>query len=70
MEDILSNLTIKVSEGLYQINPQTSKLGKNIVVNSVTMIDEIGFEKFNFKKLGDNRLFLPMQTIENILTVE
>jgi len=53
MEDILSNLTIKVSEGLYQINPQTSKLGKNIVVNSVTMIDEIGFEKFNFKKLGE-----------------
>jgi len=53
MEDILSNLTIKVSEGLYQINPQTSKLGKNNVVNSVTMIDEIGFEKFNFKKLGE-----------------
>ena len=53
MQEILSNLTIKVSEGLYQINPQTSKLGKNIVINSVTMIDEIGFEKFNFKKLGD-----------------
>ncbi len=53
MQEILSNLTIKVSEGLYQINPQTSKLGKNIVVNSVTMIDEIGFEKFNFKKLGE-----------------
>ncbi|MCF8283527.1 MAG: TetR/AcrR family transcriptional regulator [Sphingobacteriales bacterium] len=53
MQEILSNLTIKVSEGLYQINPQTSKLGKNIVINSVTMIDEIGFEKFNFKKLGE-----------------
>ena len=53
MQEILSNLTIKVREGLYQINPQTSKLGKNIVINSVTMIDEIGFEKFNFKKLGD-----------------
>lgn len=53
MEDILSNLTIKVSEGLFQINPQTSKLGKSIVINSVMMIDEIGFEKFNFKKLGE-----------------
>lgn len=53
MEDILSNFTIKVSEGLFQINPQTSKLGKNIVISSVAMIDEIGFEKFTFKKLGD-----------------
>lgn len=28
------------------------------------------YQQYNFKKLGDNRLFLPMQTIENILTVE
>ena len=53
MEDILSNFSIKVSEGLYQINPQTSKLGKNIVSSSVVMIDEMGFEKFTFKKLGE-----------------
>jgi len=53
MDDILSNFSIKVSEGLYQINPQTSKLGKNIVISSVVMIDEMGFEKFTFKKLGE-----------------
>lgn len=53
MEEILSSLTIKVSDGLFQINPQTSKLGKSIVVQSVSLIDEIGFEKFTFKKLGD-----------------
>lgn len=53
MEEILSSLSIKVCDGLYQINPQTSKLGKSIVVRSVSLIDEIGFEKFTFKKLGD-----------------
>lgn len=54
MEDIISNLSIKVSEGLFQINPQTSKLGKNIVISSVALIEEIGFEKFTFKKLGES----------------
>lgn len=54
MEDIISNLSIKVSEGLFQINPQSSKLGKNIVIRSVALIEEIGFEKFTFKKLGES----------------
>lgn len=53
MDALLSNLKIKVSEGLFQIDPSTSKLGKKITFNSVKMIAELGFEKFTFKKLGE-----------------
>lgn len=53
MEDLLSNLKIVVNEGLFQIEPSTSKIGKKIVLNSVDMIAELGFEKFTFKKLGE-----------------
>ena len=53
MDALLSNLKIKVSEGLFQIDPSTSKLGKKIIFNSVEMIAELGFEKFTFKKLGE-----------------
>lgn len=53
MDDLLSNLKILVNEGLFQIDPTTSKLGKKIILNSVDMIAELGFEKFTFKKLGE-----------------
>lgn len=53
MDDLLSNLKILVNEGLFQIDPSTSKLGKKIILNSVDMIAELGFEKFTFKKLGE-----------------
>ena len=53
MDNLLSNLKILVNEGLFQIDPSTSKLGKKIIFNSVEMIAELGFEKFTFKKLGE-----------------
>lgn len=53
MDELLSNLKILVGEGLFQIDPSTSKLGKKIILNSVDMIAELGFEKFTFKKLGE-----------------
>jgi AcrR family transcriptional regulator len=53
MDDLLSNLKILVNEGLFQIDPSTSKLGKKIIFNSFEMIAELGFEKFTFKKLGE-----------------
>jgi AcrR family transcriptional regulator len=53
MELLLPNLKIKVSDGLFQIDPFTSKLGKKIIFHSVEMITELGFEKFTFKKLGE-----------------
>lgn len=52
MDSLLSNLKIKINEGLFQIDPFSSVLGNKIIFNAVEMIDEIGFEKFTFKKLG------------------
>ena len=43
---------IEISSKLYLKNPDSSELGRNIVSNSIEMINELGFETFTFKKLG------------------
>ena len=53
MKDILSNIIINVNDKLYVKNPETSELGKKIIDKSIILIDEIGFENFTFKKLGE-----------------
>jgi AcrR family transcriptional regulator len=42
-----------VNSKLYVKNPETSELGKKIIEQSILLIDEIGFENFTFKKLGE-----------------
>ena len=53
MQSILSNIIISVNNKLYVKNPETSELGKKIIEQSILLIDEIGFENFTFKKLGE-----------------
>lgn len=53
MPNLLSNLKITINEKLYVKDPETSELGRNIIKNSILLIDEIGFEAFTFKKLGE-----------------
>lgn len=53
MDVILSNISIAINEKLFVKNPETSTLGKKIIENSILLIDEIGFENFTFKKLGE-----------------
>ena len=53
MNAILSNLKIQVNEKIYVKNPETSPLGKKILEQSILLIDEIGFDNFTFKKLGE-----------------
>jgi hypothetical protein len=53
MNTILSSLKIKVNAKIYIKDPETSALGKRILKNSIFLIDEIGFENFTFKKLGE-----------------
>jgi AcrR family transcriptional regulator len=53
MDSILTNIIISVNEKLYLKNPETSTLGKKIIEHSILMIDQIGFENFTFKKLGE-----------------
>lgn len=52
MDDLLSTIRIQVGEGLSQIDPSTSPLGRKIISHAVEMIVDIGIEKFTFKKLG------------------
>jgi AcrR family transcriptional regulator len=53
MQNILSNIIISVNKKLYVKNPETSELGKKIIEQSIILIEEIGFENFTFKKLGE-----------------
>ncbi|MDO6744670.1 TetR family transcriptional regulator [Tenacibaculum soleae] len=52
MKNLLSNIKIEIPSGIYIKDPETSDLGKRIIENSIKLIEEIGFESFNFKKLG------------------
>lgn len=45
-------IQIKISQELFIKDPQSTDLGKRIVSASITLIDELGFEGFTFKKLG------------------
>ena len=53
MQNLLSNFKITINEKLYVKDPETSELGRNILQNSIILIDEMGFEAFTFKKLGE-----------------
>ena len=52
MTHLLSNIKISVPEKIYIKDPETSQLGKNIIEQSIILINEEGFDNFNFKKLG------------------
>jgi AcrR family transcriptional regulator len=41
-----------MNPALYLRDPETTELGRSIVEHGILMINEIGFEEFNFKKLA------------------
>ena len=53
MDTILSNIKIQVNDKIYLKDPETTVLGKKIIQQSINLIDEIGFDNFTFKKLGE-----------------
>lgn len=53
METIPRNIHLVINEKLFVKDPETSDLGKRILEHSIILIDEIGFEAFTFKKLGE-----------------
>jgi len=53
MTDLLSNIKIAVPEKIYIKDPETSPLGKKIIEQSIILINNQGFDNFNFKKLGE-----------------
>jgi len=52
VKDLLSKVNISVNENIYLKDPDSSDLGKRIIMESINMIDNIGFESFTFRKLG------------------
>ncbi|HEX8268644.1 MAG TPA: TetR/AcrR family transcriptional regulator [Flavobacterium sp.] len=53
MASIPINLKFQVNPKIYLKDPETSELGRKIIKESILLIDEIGFDLFTFKKLGD-----------------
>jgi len=53
MNKLLANINININAKLFVKNPESSDLGKKIIEQSIILIDEIGFEAFTFKKLGE-----------------
>lgn len=53
MDKLLNSIKIVVSDKVYKKDPESSQLGKNIIENSILLINEIGFDAFTFKKLGN-----------------
>lgn len=45
-------LQLKLNQGLFLKDPQSTELGGKILSSSIQLIDELGFEAFTFKKLS------------------
>jgi len=48
----MATLQLMMNENLFLRDPQDTDLGRKIIQESIAMIDELGFEKFTFKKLA------------------
>ncbi|MDF1697121.1 MAG: TetR/AcrR family transcriptional regulator [Saprospiraceae bacterium] len=46
------NITIDINESIYLRDPLETNLGKKIIEHAILLIDEIGFEELNFKKIA------------------
>ena len=49
----MSTINIVLGEKYYNKDPQSSDLGRNIVSEGITLLEELGFEEFTFKKLAE-----------------
>lgn len=48
----MTTLRLEMNGNLFLRDPQDTELGRKIIEQSIRMIDELGFEKFTFKKLA------------------
>ena len=46
-------IQFKLNDKLFLRDPLQTKLGRKIIEQSIILIDELGFEKFTFKKLAE-----------------
>lgn len=52
MLKLLPKIKIRINDNIYVKDPDTSELGRSIIGGSIKMIDEVGFENYNFRKLA------------------
>ncbi len=52
MNHFISQIKLPINGNLYLKDPFTSELGQSVIHNSIKLIDELGFERFTFKKLA------------------
>lgn len=52
MESFFQNIKLPINEKLFLKDPQSSEIGNKILNESIELINEMGFEKFTFKKLA------------------
>lgn len=50
---VILSIELVINEKLFQANPQRTALGRKILYHSVLMIDELGIERFTFRKLAE-----------------
>ena len=62
MKELLTQMKIQVNDKVFLKDPDSSEIGRRIINNSISLIDEIGFEEFTFKKLG-GKIGSPESTI-------
>lgn len=53
MKALLKSIKPEIYEGIFLKDPESSDLGRKIFREGVSLIAEIGFDAFTFKKLGD-----------------
>lgn len=52
MREIPSHINVYVDDRIFLKDPDSSALGRKIISGSIDLVDEIGFENFTFRKLG------------------
>lgn len=53
MNQLSQQIKFVINEKLYNKDPESSDLGKSIIKHSIELLDELGYEQFTFKKLGE-----------------
>lgn len=48
----MTTLQLQINQNLFVKDPQATALGKKILQEAIVVIDQLGFEKFTFKKLA------------------
>ena len=64
MDGFVNKIVIKVNKNVYLKSPESSVLGEKILMGSINLIDEIGFEEFTFKKLAKSISSISMAQLE------